>query len=237
MDTWQHFWLLLKHSMRGTEISYILCNTACSWLTSMEGELLLSFSSTKTFVSIVFCLVKVIMSILDMWCLFYVRVIMYWFQTKAAVMKMMKCVNWIFMKCSFQELHIPFIIFMSLCQTYTHSGLICLTYSATSPLTLCGWPAVPFTLIKTTNAPTLPPAPFAHTPLPSALITEPSVLLIGMMSSPPPSSHLREICRRDRGHRLWRADVHRVPQCCYKEVRKRTRISSSSIQLHPTSPL
>lgn len=91
------------------------------------------------------------------------------------------------MKCSFQELHIPFIILMSLCQTYTHSGPICLTYSGTSPLTLCVWPAVPFMLIKTTNAPTLSPAPFAHTPLPSALITEPSVLLIGMISSPPPS--------------------------------------------------
>lgn len=61
------FWLLLKRSVSGTEISYILCNTAGSWLTSMEGELLLSFSSThKTFVSIVFCLGKVIMSILDM---------------------------------------------------------------------------------------------------------------------------------------------------------------------------
>lgn len=232
------FWLLLKRSMSGTEISRILCNTACSWLTSMEGELLLSFSSThKTFVSIVFCLGKVIKSILDMWCLFHVRVIMYWFQTKAAVMKMMKRVNWIFMKCAFQELHIPFIIFMSLCQTYTHSGPICLTYSVTSPLTLCVWLAVPFTLIKTTNEPTLPLAPFAHTPLPSALITEPSVLLIGMFSPLPLHSHLREVCRRNRGHRLWRADVHRVPQCCYKEVRKRTRGSFSSIQLHPTSAL
>ncbi len=146
------------------------------------------------------------------------------------------------MKCSSQELHIPFIIFLSHCQTYTHSGPICLTYSLPSPLTLCVWPAVPFTLIKTTNVPSRPthPAPFAHTPLPSALITEPSVLLIGVISSSeqspfPPSllhSHLREVCWRDRGHRLWRADIHRVPQCCYKEVRERTRGTTSSIQHH-----
>ena len=51
------------------------------------------------------------------------------------------------------------------------------TQSLPSPLTLCVWPAVPFTLIKTTDAAALPPtpAPFAHTPLPSALITEPSL--------------------------------------------------------------
>lgn len=60
--------------------------------------------------------------------LFYVGVIMYWFQTKEAVMKTMKCVTWIFMKCSFHELHIPFIILMS-CQANIHSGLNCLTYS------------------------------------------------------------------------------------------------------------
>lgn len=35
-------------------------------------------------------------------------------------------------------------------------------------------------------------------------------------------SHLREGCRGDRGHCLWRANVHRIPQRCYKEVRKRT---------------
>lgn len=66
------------------------------------------------------------------------------------------------------------------------------THSLPSPLTLCVWRAVPFTLIKTTNAP-IPPTPFAHTPLPSALITEPSVSLIGVISSserPSPSPHV-----------------------------------------------
>ena len=117
------------------------------------------------------------------------------------------------------------------------------TQSLPSPLTLCLWPAVPFTLIKTTKAPPSS-VPFSHTPLPSALITEPSVLLIGVISSSnPPSlfhSHLWEVCRRDRGHCLWRADVHRVPQRGYKEVRKRTRgtsssVSASSLHLHCNS--
>lgn len=134
----------------------------------------------------------------------------------------------------------------SSCRSARHILVLVLyTQSLPSPLTLCVWPAVPFMLIKTTNAPTLPPAPIAHTPLPSTLITEASVLLIGVISSseqpPPPHlllhSHLWEVCRGDRGHRLWRADIHRVPQRCHKEVRKGTRETSSSIQLHATSPL
>lgn len=35
-------------------------------------------------------------------------------------------------KCSSQNLHIPFIIFLSLCQTYIYSGPICLTCSLTA---------------------------------------------------------------------------------------------------------
>lgn len=116
-----------------------------------------------------------------------------------------------------------------LTDTYSHWPRSVLhTHALPSPLTLCVWRAVPFTLIKTTNAP-IPPTLLAHAPLPSALITEPSISLIGVISSSerpsssPVCSHLWEVCRRDRGHRLWRADVHRVPQCRYKEVRKRTR--------------
>ena len=92
------------------------------------------------------------------------------------------------MKCSSQELHISFIISTSPCRTYivTPAQSVLRTQSLPSPLTLCVWPAVPFTLIKTTkrtNSP-LHPVPFAaHTPLPSALIAELSVLLIGVISS------------------------------------------------------
>lgn len=125
------------------------------------------------------------------------------------------------------------------------------TQSLPSPLTLCVWPAVPFTLIKTTDAPALLPCPVcSHSIAFSSDNRALSHLLIGVISSPeqsslspppPPSpfchSHLREVCRRYRGHRLWWADVHRVPQRRYKEVRKRTRGTSPSIRLHPTSPL
>lgn len=162
-----------------------------------------------------------------MWSLFYVS--MYWFQTKAAVMKMMKHVNWIFMKCSFPELHIPFIIFLSLCQTYTHSGPICLTYLVTaSAINLVRVAvAIPFTLIKTTNAPTALPIcshsiAFSSDNWTFCLIDWCDLILWTILFSPHSLlllSHLREVCRRDRGHRLWRADLHRVPQRCYKEVR------------------
>lgn len=152
--------------------------------------------------------------------------------TKAAVVYILK---WIFR----QHIH----RMNMLTDIYSHWPRSVLhTHALPSPLTLCVWRAVPFTLIKTTNAP-IPPTPLAHAPLPSALITEPSISLIGVISSSerpsssPVCSHLWEVCRRDRGHRLWRADVHRVPQCRYKEVRKRTRGTSSSIQLLPACPL
>lgn len=122
------------------------------------------------------------------------------------------------------------------------------TQSLPSPLTLCVWPAVPFTLIKITNAPTLPPHPicshsiaFSSDNWTLCLIDWCDLILWTILQPPTPPpflcSHLREVCWRDRGHCLWRADVHRVPQRRYKEVRKRTRGTSSSIQLHPTSPL
>lgn len=107
-----------------------------------------------------------------------------WFQAKSALMKMMKCVNWIFMKHCPCELHISFIILMSLCQTITHSvRFLFPTHTLPPSLTLCAWLAVPFTLIKAGIVRTLPLAPFAHSPLPSALITKDCVLLIGVISS------------------------------------------------------
>lgn len=172
---------------------------------------------------------------------------MYWFQTKEAVMKTMKCsleYSWnpLFKSCaslSSSSCHARHI--------FTQARSVLHTQSLILPLTLCVWPTVPFTLIKTTNVSTLPlPRLLNLHRLPLWQLKPRSHWLLWCHSlnnclSPHsslfPHSHLREVCRRDWGHRLWRANIHRVPQCCYKEVRERTRGTSSSIRLHPTSSL
>lgn len=64
---------------------------------------------------------------------------------------------WISVKCSFQELHIPFIISVSFWRAFTSSSRSVLhAHSPPSLLTLCMWPTVPVTLIKTTNVPAGP---------------------------------------------------------------------------------
>lgn len=63
------------------------------------------------------------------------------------------------------------------------------TQSLPSPLTLCVWPAVPFTLIKTTDAPALLPCPVcSHSIAFSSDNRALSHLLIGVISSPEQSS-------------------------------------------------
>lgn len=63
------------------------------------------------------------------------------------------------------------------------------TQSLPSPLTLCVWPAVPFTLIKTTDAPALLPCPIcSHSIAFSSDNRALSHLLIGVISSPEQSS-------------------------------------------------
>lgn len=107
------------------------------------------------------CVGRVTMQKWNMWCLFNVGVVLYWFQTKGAVVRMMKCVLWIFMK------NAPLKTCTSLSSSSCHSARHIFTlarsvlhaHSLPSPLTLCVWPAVPLTLIKTTNAPTSPPPP------------------------------------------------------------------------------
>lgn len=73
--------------------------------------------------------------------------------------------------------------------TSTPARSVSHTHLLPSPLTLCVWPVVPFTLIKAGGKwPLSLRVPSPHTPSPLALITELSLLLIGVISfslSPP----------------------------------------------------
>lgn len=157
------FWLLSKRSLSGTAISDTLCNAACSWLAPMEVE-----------PSFFFLLVR---PLFQLWSA-EARLQRGYQTCDVSFMWGLLCIDfklkwqlWKWWNVSTEySWNAPCKSCTSLSSSSCHSARHILTLarsvlhtqSLPSPLTLRVWPAVPFTLIKTTNAPAQPPPICPH---------------------------------------------------------------------------